>query len=63
MSLVTAKTRFHSKLLDLVDLLLTRPLVTLPLGAKLLKVTPKAIDLMLVQLGGAAARAHQRNSI
>jgi hypothetical protein len=25
--------------------------VTVPLGAKLLKVTPKAVDLMLAQLG------------
>jgi hypothetical protein len=30
-----------------VELFLSRPLVTVPLGAKLLKVTPKAIDLML----------------
>jgi hypothetical protein len=29
-----------------------RPLVTVALGAKLLKVTPKAVDLTLVQLGG-----------
>jgi hypothetical protein len=27
-----------------------------PLGAKLLKVTPKAVDLMLAQLGGALPR-------
>ena len=32
------------------------PLVTVPLGAKLLKVTPKAVDLMLLQLGGALPR-------
>ena len=40
----------------LVDLFLSRPLVTVPLGAKLLKVTPKAVDLMLTQLGGALPR-------
>jgi hypothetical protein len=27
-----------------------------PLGAKMLKVTPKAVDLMLAQLGGARPR-------
>ncbi|WP_373371508.1 helix-turn-helix domain-containing protein [Microvirga sesbaniae] len=37
----------------MVDLFLSRPLVTVPLDAKLLKVTPKAVDLMLQQLGGA----------
>jgi hypothetical protein len=30
--------------------------VTGPLAAKLLKVTPKAVDLMLTQLGGALPR-------
>jgi hypothetical protein len=40
----------------LVELFLSRPLVTVPLGAKLLKVTPKAVDLMLAQLGGALPR-------
>ncbi|WP_246776957.1 helix-turn-helix domain-containing protein [Microvirga sp. VF16] len=33
-----------------------RPLATVPLAAKLLQVTPKAIDLMLAQLGGALPR-------
>ncbi len=56
MSRVTAKTRSNSKLPELVDLFLSRPLVTVPLGAKLLKVTPKAIDLMLGQLGGTLPR-------
>ena len=56
MSRVTATTRSNSKLPDLVELFLSRPLVTVPLGAKLLKVTPKAIDLMLAQLGGALPR-------
>ncbi|WP_247654179.1 MULTISPECIES: helix-turn-helix domain-containing protein [Microvirga] len=32
------------------------PSVTVPLGAKLLKVTPKAVDFMLLQLGGALPR-------
>ena len=40
----------------LVELFLSRPLATVPLGAKMLKVTPKAIDLMLIQLGGALPR-------
>jgi hypothetical protein len=39
-----------------VELFLSRPLVTVPLAAKLLKVTPKAVDLMLIQLGGASPR-------
>ncbi|HZA94335.1 MAG TPA: RHE_PE00001 family protein [Gemmatimonadales bacterium] len=56
MSRVTAKTRSNSRLPELVELFLSRPLVTVPLGAKLLKVTPKAIDLMLAQLGGALPR-------
>jgi hypothetical protein len=56
MGRVTAKTRSNSKLPELVDLFLSRPLVTVPLGAKLLKVTPKAIDLMLAQPGGALPR-------
>ncbi|WP_268995459.1 helix-turn-helix domain-containing protein [Microvirga roseola] len=34
----------------------SRPLVPVPLGAKLLKVTPKAVDLMLAQLRGARPR-------
>jgi Fic family protein len=56
MSRVTAKTRSNSKLPELVELFPSRPLVTVPLGAKLLKVTPKAVDLTLVQLGGALPR-------
>ncbi|HEU6442772.1 MAG TPA: RHE_PE00001 family protein [Microvirga sp.] len=56
MARVTAKCRSNSKLPELVELFLSRPLVTVPLGAKLLKVTPKAIDLMLAQLGGALPR-------
>lgn len=56
MNRVTARTRSNSRLPELVELFLSRPLVTVPLGAKLLKVTPKAIDLMLAQLGGALPR-------
>jgi hypothetical protein len=56
MNRVTDKCRTNSKLPELVDLFLSRPLVTVPLGAKLLKVTPKAVDLMLAQLGGALPR-------
>jgi hypothetical protein len=52
-SRVTARTRSNSRLRELVDLFLSLPLVTVPLGAKLLKVTPKIFDLMLAQLGGA----------
>jgi hypothetical protein len=40
----------------LVELFLPRPLVTVPLAAKRLKVTPKAVDLMLAQRGGARPR-------
>ncbi len=39
-----------------MELFLSRPLVTVPLGAKVLKVTPKAVDLMLARLGGALPR-------
>jgi Protein of unknown function (DUF1612)/HTH DNA binding domain len=56
MNRVADKCRSNSKLPELVDLFLSRPLVTVPLGAKLLKVTPKAVDLMLLQLGGALPR-------
>ncbi len=56
MGRVTAKTRSNSKLPELVELFLSRPLVTVPLAAKLLKVTPKAVDPMLQQLGGALPR-------
>jgi hypothetical protein len=56
MDRVTAGCRSNSKLPELVELFLSRPLVTVPLGAKMLKVTPKAVDLMLAQLGGARPR-------
>jgi hypothetical protein len=56
MQRVTRNCRSNSKLPELVSLFLSRPLVTVPLGGKLLKVTPKAVDLMLAQLGGARPR-------
>jgi hypothetical protein len=56
MSRVTARTRSNSRLTELVDPFPSRPLVTVPLAAKLLKVTPKAVNLMLAQLGGALPR-------
>jgi hypothetical protein len=56
MGQVTDQCRSNSKLPQLVELFLSRPLVTVPLAAKLLKVTPKAVDLMLLQLGGALPR-------
>lgn len=56
MGRVSDKCRSSSKLPQLVELFLSRPLVTVPLAAKLLKVTPKAVDLMLAQLGGALPR-------
>jgi hypothetical protein len=49
-------TRTYCKLPELVELFLSRPLVTVPLGAKLLKVRPNAVDLMLAQLGGGFPR-------
>jgi hypothetical protein len=56
MDRVTRTCRSNSKLPELVNLFLSRPLVTVALGAKVLQVTPKAVDLMLVQLGGALPR-------
>jgi hypothetical protein len=56
MNRVTDKCWSNSKLPEFVDLFLSRPLMTVPLGAKVLKATPKAVDLMLLQLGGALPR-------
>ena len=47
--------RSNSRLPQLIELS-SRPLVSVPLAAKLIGVTPKAIDLMLTQLGGALPR-------
>lgn len=60
---IPANSRSNSKLPESVDLFLSRPIVKVLLGAKLLKVTPKAIDLMLVQLGGALAREPRQDTI
>jgi HTH DNA binding domain len=62
MSRVTATTCSNSRLPELVDLFLSQPLVTMPLGPKLLKVTPKAVDLMLAQLGSALPRKLTRRT-
>ena len=48
--------RSNSRLPQLIGLFLSRPLVSVPLAVKLIGVTPKAIDLMLAQLGGALPR-------
>ena len=48
--------RNNSRLPQLIELFLSRPRVSAPLAAKLIGVTPKAIDLMLTQLGGALPR-------
>jgi hypothetical protein len=55
-SRIMARTGSNSMLLELVELFLSRPLVTAPLGARFLKGTPKAVDLMLAHL--SAARHH-----
>ena len=51
-SRVTAMTRTYSSCRSWSSCFVA-PGVTAPLGAKLLKVRPKAVDLMLAQLGGA----------
>jgi hypothetical protein len=56
MSSETVKSRSNSNLPELVELFLSRPLVTVPLGAKLLKVTAETVDLMLAQLERALPR-------
>jgi hypothetical protein len=48
--------RSNSRLPQLIDLFLSRPLVSVAIASKLIGVTPKAVDLMLVQLGGALPR-------
>ena len=48
--------RSNSRLPQFIELFLSRPLVSVPPAAKLIGVTPKAIDLMLTQLGGALPR-------
>lgn len=48
--------RSKSRLPQLIDLFLSRPLVSVAIASKLIGVTPKAVDLMLAQLGGALPR-------
>ena len=51
MNRVTDRCRSNPELPELVELFLSRTLVAVPLGAKLLKVTLKAVDLMPARLG------------
>src|SRR3954468_22422786 len=46
--------RSTSRLPALVDLLLSKPLVSVPLAAKALKVSPQAVEGMMGQLGASA---------
>ncbi|WEX12439.1 helix-turn-helix domain-containing protein [Chelativorans sp. AA-79] len=48
--------RKSSKLPKLVALFVKRPLVSVPMAAKTLKVSPQAIERMLDELGGALPR-------
>lgn len=48
--------RSNSKLPDLVDLFMSTPLVTVPVAAKTLKVSPQAVESMLKALGPALPR-------
>jgi predicted HTH domain antitoxin len=48
--------RSNSRLPQLIELFLSRPLVSVAIASKLIGVTPKAVDLMLAQLGGALPR-------
>src|SRR4051812_3266763 len=56
MSRVSHRCRRNSRSPERVDLFVSCPLVTVPLGAKLLKVTLKAVDLIPGRLGGALPR-------
>jgi len=48
--------RSNSRLPQLIEVFLSRPLVSVAIASKLIGVTPKAVDLMLAQLGGALPR-------
>lgn len=48
--------RSNSRLPDFVELFLTLPLVTVPVAAKYLKVSPQAVDAMIKTLGPALPR-------
>lgn len=56
MGWVSGNALSNSKLPGSVGFFLSRSLVTVPLGLKLLKVTSKALDLMLYQLAEALLR-------
>jgi hypothetical protein len=51
MSLKLKGRRSTSRLPDLVGLALSRPLISVPLAAKELKVSPQAVDGMIKELG------------
>lgn len=51
MSVKLKGRRSTSRLPDLVDLILTKPLISVPLAAKHLKVSPQAVEGMLKELG------------
>ncbi len=50
-SLKLKSRRSTSRLPDLVDLILSRPLITVTMAAKVLKVSPQAVEGMLRELG------------
>jgi hypothetical protein len=45
--------RSNSRLPQLIELFLSRPLVSVAIASKVIGVTPQAVDLMLARLGGA----------
>lgn len=56
MGRVIKDCRSNSKLPDLVSLFLSRPVVTMTLATNILKITPKAFEKMMIQLGGSVPR-------
>ncbi len=51
MNLKLKGRRSTSRLPDLVNLILSRPLISIPLATKELKVSPQAVEDMLKELG------------
>jgi predicted transcriptional regulator len=51
LSLKLKGKRSTSRLPDLVSLVLSRPLISIPLAAKELRVSPQAVEGMLKELG------------
>ncbi len=51
MSLKLRGRRSTSRLPDLIELFLSKPLVSVPMAAKALRVSPQAVRKMLVELG------------